>query len=81
MELQKNGVAEKSFLGVLVFGHPYCSSKDSTKFNAEHKNICQFSCHIGSNIPAFSIFFLFMNYMYVFGMLSMILNIDLFACL
>ena len=41
-----------------MFGHPYCSSKDSTKFNAERKNICQFSCHIGSNIPAFSFFFL-----------------------
>ena len=50
MELEKNGVRKKSFLGVLVFGHPYCSSINSTVFNVEHENTCPFHCHIGSSI-------------------------------
>ena len=53
MELEKNGVREKSFLGVLVFGHAYCSSINSTQFNVEHENTCSFPCHIGSSIPTF----------------------------
>ena len=53
MELEKNGVREKSFLGVLVFGHPYCSSTDSTQFNFEHENTCSIACHIGSSFPTF----------------------------
>ena len=53
MELEKNGVREKSFLGVLVFGHPYCSSTDSTQFNVQHENTCSFPCHIGSSFPTF----------------------------
>ena len=53
MELEKNEVKEKSFLGVLVFGHPYCSSIDSTHFNVEHENTCSFLCHIGSSILTF----------------------------
>ena len=53
MELERNGVREKSFLGVLVFGHPYCSSIDSTHFNVEHENTCSFLCHIGSSILTF----------------------------
>ena len=53
LELQKNGVREKSFVGVLVFGHPLCSSKNSTEFNAEHETTWPFPCHIASNIPAF----------------------------
>ena len=48
MELEK-----KSFLGVLVFGHPYCSSTGSTQFNVEHENTCSFPCHIGSSFPTF----------------------------
>ena len=50
MELERNGVREKSFLGVLVFGHPYCSKINSTEFNLEHENTCPFPCHIGSSI-------------------------------
>ena len=53
MELKKNGVSEKSFLGVLVFGHPYCSSSNSTEFNVEHQDTCPFPCHLGSSIPKF----------------------------
>ena len=53
MELEKNGVREKPFLGVLVFGHPYCASINSTQFNVEHENTCSFPCHIGSSIPTF----------------------------
>ena len=53
MELEKNGVREKSFLGVLVFGHPYCSSINSTQFNIELENTCSFPCHIGSSNPTF----------------------------
>ena len=30
MELEKNRVREKTFLGVLVFGHPYCLGINST---------------------------------------------------
>ena len=48
MEFEKNGVREKSFLGVLVFGHPYCSSINSTHFNVEHENKCSCPCHIGT---------------------------------
>ena len=44
MELEKNGVREKSF---------YCSSTDSTQFNVEHENTSSFPCHIGSSIPTF----------------------------
>ena len=33
-----------------MFGHPYCSSINSTEFNVEHENICPFHCHIGSSI-------------------------------
>ena len=53
MELEKNGVREKSFWGVLVFGHPYWLSSNNTEFNAEHENTCPFLCHIGSPIPTF----------------------------
>ena len=53
MELEKNGVREKSFLGVLVFGHPYCSSINSTQFTVEHENTCSFPCHLGSSVPTF----------------------------
>ena len=53
MELEKNGVREKSFLGVLVSGHPYCSNINSTQFNAEYENTCSFPCHLGSFIPTF----------------------------
>ena len=52
MELEKNGVREKSFLGVL-FGYPFCSSINSTEFNVECENACPFPCHIGSSIPTF----------------------------
>ena len=51
--IELDGVKEKSFLGVLVFGHPYCSSNNSTEFNDEHENTCLFPCHIGSSIPTF----------------------------
>ena len=53
MELEKNRVRGKSFLGVLVFGPPYCSSINSTQFNVEHENTCSFPCHKGSSIPTF----------------------------
>ena len=53
MDLEKNGIGEKSFLGVLVFGHPYCSSINNTQFNVEQENTCLFPCHIGSSIPTF----------------------------
>ena len=53
MELEKNGDGEKSFLGVLVFGHPYCLSINSSEFNVEHENTCSFPCHIGISIPTF----------------------------
>ena len=43
----------KSFLGVLVFGHPYCSGSNRTEFNAEHEYTCSFPCHIDSSIPTF----------------------------
>ena len=52
MESDKNRV-RKSFLGVLVFGHPYCSSRNNTEFKAEYENTCQFPCHIGSSILTF----------------------------
>ena len=51
--IELNGVWEKSFLGVLVFGHPCCLSIDNTHFNVEHKNTCSFPCHIGSSILTF----------------------------
>ena len=51
--IELDGVREKSCLGVLVFGHPYCSSIKSTDFNLEHKNTCPFPCYIGSSIPTF----------------------------
>ena len=50
MELEKNGVREKTFLGVLVFGHPYCSSSSSIESNAEHESTCPFPCHIASSL-------------------------------
>ena len=53
MELEKNGVRKKSFLGVLVFEHPYCSSINSSQFNVEHENTCSFPRHLGSSIPTF----------------------------
>ena len=59
MEFQKNGVREKSFLGVLVFGHPYCSSINSTHFNFEHENKCSCPCHIGSSILTFRDMYLY----------------------
>ena len=43
----------KSFLAVLVFWHPYCSSINSTHFNFEHENTFSFPCHIGSSILLF----------------------------
>ena len=45
MELEK-----KSFWGVLVFVHPYCSGINSTEFKVEHKNTFPSPCHIGSSI-------------------------------
>ena len=53
MELKKNGVREKSLLGILVFRHPCCSSSHSNDFNAEHENTCPFPCHLGRSIPTF----------------------------
>ena len=53
MELEKNGVREKTFLGVLVFGHPYCSSSSSIESNAEHESTCPFPCHIASSLVTF----------------------------
>ena len=53
MDLEKNEVREKSFLAVLLFGHPYCSSINSTQFNVEHENLCSFSCHLVSSILTF----------------------------
>ena len=53
MELEINEVREKSFSGVLVFGHPYYSSINSTEFNVEHETSCPFPCHIGTSIPTF----------------------------
>ena len=53
MELEKNRPGEESILGVLVFGHSYCSSINSTQFNVEHENAHSFPCHIGSSIPSF----------------------------
>ena len=55
MEWGKNGVREKSILGVLVFGHLYCSSSNSTECNSEHENTCLFPCHTGSSIPTFKV--------------------------
>ena len=43
-------LGKKSFLGVLVFGNPYCSSINSTEISVEHENTCPFPCHIGSSI-------------------------------
>ena len=53
MELEKIGIREKSFLGILVFGHPYCSSINITEINVEHENTCSFPCHIRTFIPTF----------------------------
>ena len=53
MELEKNGVREKSFLGVLVFGHPCCSSINGTEFSVQHENTGCFPCHISSSVPTF----------------------------
>ena len=53
MELEKNGVKEKSILGALVFAHPYCSNSNRTEFNAEHENTCPFPCYIGTSIPTY----------------------------
>ena len=36
MELEKNGGKEKSFLGVLVFEHPCCSSINSHESKRVH---------------------------------------------
>ena len=47
--LEKNGVTEKPFLGVLSFGHP-CSSINRTDFNVEHENTCPLPSYIGSSI-------------------------------
>ena len=51
--LELDGVREKSFLGVLVFRHPYCLSSNSTEFNADHENTCPFPCYISSFIQTF----------------------------
>ena len=48
-----DGIREKSFLGKLVFGHPHCSSSNSTESNAERENTCPFPSHIDSSIPTF----------------------------
>ena len=53
MELEKNRVREKLFLGVLVFEHPYWLTSHNTEVNAEYKNTCQFPYHIGNSIPVF----------------------------
>ena len=50
MQLEKNGVGEKLFLGVVVSGHPYFSNSKSTEFNVEHKNTCSFPFYISSSI-------------------------------
>ena len=55
MELEKNRVRKKSFYGVLVFGHPHCSSINNTEFKVEQKNACPFPCHIGSSISSISL--------------------------
>ena len=52
MKLEKNGVREESFLGIM-FGHPYYSSSNSTEFNAGHESTYLLPCHVGSSIPAF----------------------------
>ena len=51
--LELDDVREKSFLRVLIFGHSYCLSSNSTEFNAEHERTCPFPCHIGCSIPRF----------------------------
>ena len=51
--IELNRIREKSFLEVLVFGHPYCSTINSTQFNVQRENTCSFPCHIGSSIPTF----------------------------
>ena len=53
MAIKNYILIEKSFLGELVFGHPYCSSSNSIEFNAEHETTYPFPCHIGSSIPIF----------------------------
>ena len=59
MELEKNRVREKSFLGVLVFEHPYWLSSNNTEFNAEYENTCPFPYHIGNSIPTFRDMYLY----------------------
>ena len=51
--IELDGVRAKSFLRLLVFGHPYCLSSNNTEFNADHENRCPFPCHIGTFIPTF----------------------------
>ena len=51
--LELDDVREKSFLRVLIFGHSYCLSSNSTEFNAEHERTYPFPCHIGSTILTF----------------------------
>ena len=51
MAIKSYILIEKSFLRVLVFGHPYCSSSNSTEFSTGHETTCPFPCHIGSYIP------------------------------
>ena len=53
MELEKNGVREKSFLGVLVLGIHIARALTALSLNVEHENTCSFPCHIGSSIATF----------------------------
>ena len=48
--IELDGVTEISFLGVLVFGYPYCLGINSTEFSVEHENTCIFPCHISSSM-------------------------------
>ena len=50
MLTELDGVREKSFLGVLVFGYPYCLGINSTEFSVEHENTYPFPCYIGSSM-------------------------------
>ena len=50
MLIEFDGVREKSFLGVLVFGYPYCLGINSTEFSVEHENTYPFPCYIGSSM-------------------------------
>lgn len=48
----------ESFLGILVFGYPYCSSSNSTEFSTEDEGKFPFPFHIGASIPTIRDMFL-----------------------